>query len=87
MLSAMRLYCAAAPLTISIISFVILAWRARFMMSVRDSIMSLALLVAASIAVIRAACSAATDSISARKIWVPIYFGRIPWKSWSGGCS
>src|ERR1700721_1879091 len=57
--------CAAAPLTISIISFVIFAWRARFIISVRESIMSDALLVAESMAVIRAACSAATDSISA----------------------
>jgi len=48
------LYCAAAPLTISIISLVILAWRARFMIKVSESIMSLALMVAASMAVMRA---------------------------------
>ena len=54
-------YNAAAPLTISMISFVILAWRARFITRVSESIMSLALLVAESIAVMRAACSAATD--------------------------
>ena len=39
------LYSAAAPLTISIISFVIVAWRARFMVSVRESMTSLALLL------------------------------------------
>ncbi len=38
------------------------AWRTRFMVSVSESIMSEALLVAESIAVMRAACSAATDS-------------------------
>src|SRR5437763_5101586 len=59
-----RDYCAAAPLTISIISFVIFAWRTRFMASVNESTMSVALFVAASIAVMRAACSAATDSSS-----------------------
>ncbi len=41
------------------------------MASVSESIMSVALLVAESIAVMRAACSAATDSSSARKIWMP----------------
>ncbi len=45
------------------------------MTSVSESIMSVALLVAESIAVMRAACSAATDSISARKIWIATYFG------------
>ena len=44
------------------ISLVIEAWRARFIVSVRRSIMSVALVVADSIAVMRAACSAATDS-------------------------
>ena len=39
-------YIAAAPLTISIISFVIFAWRARFITRVSESIMSVALLVA-----------------------------------------
>ena len=56
---------AAAPLTISIISLVMAAWRTRLRVSVSESITSLALLVAESIAVIRAACSAATDSSSA----------------------
>jgi len=65
---AKRGHIAAAPLTISIISFVIFACRARFMASVSESIMSVALLVAESMAVMRAACSAATDSMSARKI-------------------
>ena len=58
-------YSAAAPDTISIISLVIAAWRTRFMCSVSASIMSEALLVAESIAVMRAACSAATDSVMA----------------------
>src|SRR6185437_9538974 len=61
-----NLYRAAAPLTISIISLVIDACRTRFIVSVSESIMSEALLVAESIAVMRAACSAATDSSSAR---------------------
>src|SRR5450755_864723 len=56
---------AAAPLTISIISLVIAAWRTRLRVNVSESITSLALLVAESIAVMRAACSAATDSNSA----------------------
>jgi len=58
-------YCAAAPETISIISLVMAAWRTRFMYSVSESIMSEALLVAESMAVMRAACSAATDSVMA----------------------
>jgi len=57
-----KFHCAAAPLTISIISFVIFACRTRFIARVRESIMSLALLVADSMAVMRAACSAAIDS-------------------------
>ena len=57
---------AAAPLTTSMISLVMLAWRTRFMYSVSLSIMSPALEVAASMAVMRAACSAAADSSSAR---------------------
>ena len=44
------------------ISVVIEAWRTRFMVSVSESISSPAFLVALSIAVMRAACSAATDS-------------------------
>ncbi len=58
-------YRAAAPLTISIISFVIAACRTRFIVSESASIMSPALLVAESIAVMRAACSAATLSRNA----------------------
>ena len=57
---------AAAPLTTSMISLVMLACRTRFMYSVSLSIMSAAFDVAASIAVMRAACSAATDSSIAR---------------------
>lgn len=52
----------AAPLTISISSFVMLAWRILFMSSVSESIRSEAFRVAESMAVIRAACSAAADS-------------------------
>src|SRR5437588_7583039 len=80
-------YIAAAPLTISMISFVIFAWRARFMIRVNESIMSVALLVAESIAVIRAACSAATDSNSARKIWMLTYFGSSARNKFAGDCS
>src|ERR1035437_2906085 len=60
-----KCYAAAAPLTISMISLVMAAWRTRFMCSVSASIISEALLVAESIAVMRAACSAATDSVMA----------------------
>ena len=56
----------AAPLTTSIISRVIAACRTLFMCSVKASITSEALLVADSIAVIRAACSAAEVSASMR---------------------
>jgi hypothetical protein len=56
----------AAPLTTSMISRVIAAWRTLFMCSVRASITSEALLVADSIAVMRAACSAAELSASMR---------------------
>ncbi len=56
----------AAPLTTSMISRVIAAWRTLFMWSVRASITSEALLVADSIAVMRAACSAAEVSASIR---------------------
>ena len=69
------------------ISFVIFACRARFMISVSESIMSVALLVAESIAVMRAACSAATDSSSARKIWVLTYLGNKSRNNSSGRCS
>ena len=80
-------YNAAAPLTISIISLVIAAWRARFMVSVSESITSLALLVAESIAVMRAACSAATDSSIAWKSCMTTYRGSMSWKISSAGCS
>ena len=60
-------YKAAAPLTISIISLVIAACRTRFICSESASIISPALVVAESIAVIRAACSAATLSRNAWK--------------------
>jgi hypothetical protein len=56
----------AAPLTTSMISRVIAAWRTLFMCSVSASITSEALLVAESIAVMRAACSAAEVSASMR---------------------
>ena len=49
------------------ISFVIAAWRMRFMLSVKLSISSLAFFDAESIAVMRAPCSDATDSSNARK--------------------
>lgn len=55
-------YAAAAPDTTSIISFVIAAWRIRFMFRVRVSISSAAFFDAESIAVIREPCSDATDS-------------------------
>ena len=57
---------ASAPLTTSMISLVMLAWRTRFINNVSLSIISDAFEVAASIAVIRAACSLAADSNSAR---------------------
>lgn len=57
---------AAAPETISMISRVIAAWRTRFMFSVSEDIRSPALFVAASMAVMRAPCSEAIDSSSAR---------------------
>ena len=55
------------------ISFVMLAWRIRFMSSVNSVINSQAFVVAASIAVMRAACSAAADSSRMRKISVSRY--------------
>src|SRR6185437_2617965 len=57
---------AAAPPTISAISCVICAWRARLYVRRRTLIMSLALSVAFFIAVRRALCSPATVSTSAR---------------------
>ena len=57
------------------ISFVIAAWRTRFIFKVKLSINSLAFFEAESIAVMRAPCSEATDSSSARKICVSINRG------------
>src|SRR5262249_9146288 len=59
-----------APLTISIISFVMAAWRTLFTCNFSASITSPVFFVAASIAVMRAACSAADDSSMARRICV-----------------
>src|SRR6266478_5694252 len=63
-------FSASAPETISISSLVIDAWRARLYWSESRPIISLALLVAESIAVIRAPCSDASDSSSARQICI-----------------
>src|SRR5204863_9782104 len=57
---------ASAPATTSMISWVISAWRARFISSVRSSMISPAFSEALRIAVIRAPCSEAVDSSSAR---------------------
>src|SRR5262249_27547309 len=57
---------ASAPPTMSSNSLVIFSWRALLYWMVRTSIISLAFLVAASMAVIRAPYSPARDSISAR---------------------
>ena len=57
---------ASAPATTSRISWVISAWRARFMLSVSESMSSPAFFEALRIAVIRAPCSDAVDSSSAR---------------------
>ena len=54
------------------------AWRTRFIYSVSESIISEALLVAESIAVMRAACSAATDSVMAWKSMEKTYCGSSP---------
>src|SRR5215470_4019962 len=59
-----------APLTISIISLVMAACRTLFMCSVSASMTSPAFLVAASMAVMRAACSAAQDSSMLRSTCV-----------------
>ena len=59
---------ASAPATTSMISCVISAWRSRFICSVRSSMMSPAFSEALRIAVMRAPCSDAVDSSSARKI-------------------
>ena len=59
-------YNASAPETISISSLVMAAWRARLFCSVSRLIRSVALRVALSMAVIRAACSPASVS---RKAW------------------
>ena len=65
LLQLSRTYRAAAPLTISIISFVIAACRHAVHRKAQASIKSPAFFVAASVAVIRAACSAAVDSSNA----------------------
>ena len=57
---------ASAPATTSRISWVISAWRARFIASVSVSISSPAALEALRMAVMRAPCSEAADSSSAR---------------------
>src|SRR5207248_8904356 len=57
---------ASAPPTMSSSSLVIFSWRALLYWIVRTSIISLAFLVAASMAVMRAPYSPASDSISAR---------------------
>ncbi len=59
---------ALAPETTSMISLVMDACRILFMCSVSESMTSVALSVAASMAVMRAPCSAATDSSSALQI-------------------
>src|SRR5262245_41756585 len=59
---------ASAPEMISISSFVIIAWRVRLYCNVSRSITSPAFRVAESIAVMRAPCSEAAFSRSARKI-------------------
>src|ERR1019366_7257189 len=82
-----KCYAAAAPLTISMISLVMAAWRTRFICSVSASIISEALLVAESIAVMRAACSAATDSVMAWYSMDEMYCGISPANNSSEGCS
>ena len=77
----------AAPLTTSMISFVMLACRTLFMCSVSLSIISSALRVAASMAVIRAACSAAADSIIAWYTATSTYLGKSVRKISGAGCS
>lgn len=64
---------------ISISSLVIAAWRARLYWSVSLPIMSLAFLVAESIAVMRAPNSLAWDSKRARRMAISRYIGT----SWS----
>jgi len=59
---------ASAPVVMSRISIVMALWRARLYSSVRSSISSSALDVALSMATMRAPCSAALDSSSARHI-------------------
>src|SRR5258706_80538 len=76
-----------APLTISMISFVIAACLTLFMCSVRPSITSPAFFVAASIAVMRAACSAAQDSSMLRNTCVSTYRGSKRSSNCCSGCS
>ena len=66
---------ASAPPTMSRSSLVMRSWRALLYWIVRTLIISLAFLVAASIAVIRAPYSPATDSIRARYTWVVTWRG------------
>src|SRR5882672_9784025 len=80
-------YRAEAPETISMISLVMAAWRMRFMFRVSEEIKSPAFFEAASIAVIRAPCSEATDSSRARKICVSTKRGSKRLKISAGGCS
>src|SRR6266850_5390334 len=61
---------ASAPPTMSSSSLVIFSWRALLNWIVKTSIISLAFFVAASIAVMRAPYSPASDSMRARKTWV-----------------
>src|SRR5215510_8798771 len=61
---------ASAPPTMSSSSLVIFSWRALLNWIVRTSIISLAFFVAASIAVMRAPYSPASDSMRARNTWV-----------------
>ncbi len=75
---------ASAPETTSMISRVIAACLTLFMYNVSWSIISAELRVAASIAVMRAACSAAADSSSARKICTSTCLG-IRWLNSSSG--
>src|SRR5262245_46234661 len=66
---------ASAPPTMSSSSLVIFSWRALLYWIVRTSIISFAFFVAASIAVMRAPYSPASDSISARKTCVRTWRG------------
>src|SRR5207249_1368901 len=69
-------FSASAPLTISINSLVMAAWRARLYSRESRPMISVAFLVAESIAVMRAPCSLASDSSSARHICTASWRGR-----------